>query len=233
MMVATRPGCERRPSSLHERATTAMSWSPSTALPFSSTISTRSASPSSAMPMSARSSRTRADQRLRRGRADVAVDVEAVRLDAHRRRPRRRAPTGSRARPGRRRRWRSRRRRACPRGRARAAGCAWRTRCSAHARSRCAWPGRAAPSARASPRSRRPISASIWRSTSSESLKPSGPKSLMPLSSNGLCEAEIMTPRSARIERVSIATAGVGIGPSRSTSMPTEVKPACSADSIM
>ena len=55
----------------------------------------------------------------------------------------------------------------------------------------------------------------------------------MPLSSNGLCEAEIMTPRSARIERVSIATAGVGIGPSRSTSMPTEVKPACSADSIM
>ena len=59
MMVATRPGCDRRPSSLHERATTAMSWSPSTALPFSSTISTRSASPSSAMPMSARSSRTR------------------------------------------------------------------------------------------------------------------------------------------------------------------------------
>ena len=55
----------------------------------------------------------------------------------------------------------------------------------------------------------------------------------MPLSSNGLCEAEIMTPRSARIERVSIATAGVGIGPSWSTSMPTEVKPAISAVSIM
>ena len=32
--------------------------------------------------MSARSSRTLRDQRLRRGRADVAVDVEAVRLDA-------------------------------------------------------------------------------------------------------------------------------------------------------
>ena len=77
------------------------------------------------------------------------------------------------------------------------------------------------------------ISASISRSTSSESLKPSGPNSLMPLSSYGLCEAEIITPRSARIERVSMATAGVGIGPSSSTSMPTEVKPATSAYSIM
>jgi hypothetical protein len=48
-----------------------------------------------------------------------------------------------------------------------------------------------------------------------------------------LCEAEIMTPRSARMERVSMAIAGVGIGPRSSTSMPTEVKPACSADSIM
>jgi hypothetical protein len=35
----------------------------------------------------------------------------------------------------------------------------------------------------------------------------------MPLSSKGLCEAEIITPRSARMERVSMATAGVGIGP--------------------
>ena len=42
-----------------------------------------------------------------------------------------------------------------------------------------------------------------------------------------------MTPRSARIERVSMATAGVGTGPSKSTSMPTEVKPATSAYSIM
>jgi len=55
----------------------------------------------------------------------------------------------------------------------------------------------------------------------------------MPLSSKGLCEAEIMTPRSARMERVSIPTAGVGIGPVSSTSMPTEVKPATSAVSIM
>ncbi len=55
----------------------------------------------------------------------------------------------------------------------------------------------------------------------------------MPLSSKGLCEAEIMMPTSARMERVSMATAGVGIGPSSSTSMPTLVKPACMADSII
>ena len=55
----------------------------------------------------------------------------------------------------------------------------------------------------------------------------------MPLSSKGLCEAEIITPRSARTERVSMPTAGVGIGPSWITSMPTEVKPAVSAVSIM
>ena len=55
----------------------------------------------------------------------------------------------------------------------------------------------------------------------------------MPLSWNALCEAEIITPRSARSERVSIATAGVGNGPNWNTSMPTEVKPATSALSIM
>ena len=42
-----------------------------------------------------------------------------------------------------------------------------------------------------------------------------------------------MTPRSQRIERVSMAIAGVGIGPVTSTSMPTEVKPETSAFSIM
>ena len=55
----------------------------------------------------------------------------------------------------------------------------------------------------------------------------------MPLSGYRLCEAEIMTPRSARMERVSMATAGVGIGPSSSTSIPTEVNPATIAVSIM
>ena len=76
-------------------------------------------------------------------------------------------------------------------------------------------------------------SASISSSAASESLKPSGPKNLMPLSWNGLCEAEIITPRSARIERASMPTAGVGTGPTRKTFMPTEVKPAVSAFSSM
>ena len=43
----------------------------------------------------------------------------------------------------------------------------------------------------------------------------------MPLSSYGLWLAEIITPISARIDWVSIATAGVGIGPTSTTSMPT------------
>ena len=42
-----------------------------------------------------------------------------------------------------------------------------------------------------------------------------------------------MTPRSARSERVSIATPGVGNGPSSVTSMPTAMKPAVSAGSSM
>ncbi len=53
----------------------------------------------------------------------------------------------------------------------------------------------------------------------------------MPLSAKGLWLAEIITPMSARIEWVSIATAGVGSGPNITTSMPTLVKPATSADS--
>ena len=56
---------------------------------------------------------------------------------------------------------------------------------------------------------------------------------MMPLSSCGLCDAEIMTPRSQRIDRVSMAIPGVGIGPVSSTLRPTERKPAVSAFSIM
>ncbi len=40
------------------------------------------------------------------------------------------------------------------------------------------------------------------------------------------------TPRSARKERVSTATAGVGNGPTSTTSMPMEMKPAVKAGSI-
>ena len=46
-------------------------------------------------------------------------------------------------------------------------------------------------------------------------------------------EAEIITPASARRDFVSIPTAGVGIGPSRNTSMPAAVKPPTMAYSIM
>ena len=89
---------------------------------------------------------------------------------------------------------------------------------------------REAATSRSLPLSRR---ASISASMASDSLNPSGPNSLMPLSSNGLWDAEIITPRSARMDRVSMAVAGVGIGPTSTTSMPTEVKPAVIAASSM
>ena len=78
------PGLARRPSSRQLSAITAITWSPSIRWPFSSTMIIRSASPSSAMPTSARISRTLRDQRLGRGRADLEIDVEPVRLDADR-----------------------------------------------------------------------------------------------------------------------------------------------------
>ncbi len=40
-----------------------------------------------------------------------------------------------------------------------------------------------------------------------------------------------MTPRSARSERVNMATAGVGIGPTSTTSSPMATKPAVMAGS--
>jgi len=77
------------------------------------------------------------------------------------------------------------------------------------------------------------VIASISASASSLSLNPSGPKNLMPLSWCGLWLAEIMIPRSARIERVRNPTAGVGTGPKSSTFIPVEVNPAVSAFSSM
>jgi hypothetical protein len=68
-------------------------------------------------------------------------------------------------------------------------------------------------------------------STASGSLVPSLEKNLMPLSSNGLCDAEITTPACRRNARVRYATAGVGTGPARYTSMPAAIKPASKADS--
>ncbi len=55
----------------------------------------------------------------------------------------------------------------------------------------------------------------------------------MPLSSAGLWLAEIITPRSARIDRVIRPTAGVGTGPRSSTFIPVDVRPAVSALSNM
>ena len=77
------------------------------------------------------------------------------------------------------------------------------------------------------------IRSSISASTWSGSLKPSPAKILMPLSWNGLCEAEMTTPASARIEVVIKEMPGVGIGPTSITSAPIEQMPAASAFSSM
>src|SRR3954465_8609252 len=55
----------------------------------------------------------------------------------------------------------------------------------------------------------------------------------MPLSSNGLCEAEITTPASHRIDAVMNAMPGVGSGPVSQTSAPIATMPDASADSNM
>jgi len=75
--------------------------------------------------------------------------------------------------------------------------------------------------------------ASISPSTASASFMPSPEKNLIPLSSKGLCEAEIITPAERRSALVRNATPGVGIGPTRSVSTPAAERPASSADSSM
>ena len=62
------------------------------------------------------------------------------------------------------------------------------------------------------------ISSSMASSTASGSLKPSAPKSLMPLSCQGLCEAEMTTPAWKPCVRARNATAGVVTMPALSTS---------------
>jgi hypothetical protein len=63
----------------------------------------------------------------------------------------------------------------------------------------------------------------------SGSLKPSGPKNLMPLSGMALWEAEMTAPAAAPKWRVRKATAGVGTTPAASTSPPAERIPATRA----
>src|ERR1700709_1100628 len=53
-----------------------------------------------------------------------------------------------------------------------------------------------------------PSSRSIASSAASESLSPSGPKNLMPLSCQGLCEAEITAARSEPARPVASGAAG-------------------------
>ncbi len=68
-------------------------------------------------------------------------------------------------------------------------------------------------------------------SSSSESLKPSELKNLIPLSAIGLWDALITTPAAAPIARVTHATAGVGTIPSETESRPTDAIPATRAAS--
>ena len=189
----------------------------------------RSASPSNASPRSKPPARTPCGERVQVRRAAAVVDVDAVGiagrdlvLDAEAAR----RPAAPRSRP---RRWRSRRARA---GRAPRSACRPRRR----PRPRSARPRRRAAATRRRPRrvgrSRSSaISASTRSSSSSSSLKPSAPNSLMPLSGNGLCEAEMTAPRLAPCSRTSQAMPGVGSTPARSATPPAEAMPAHSASS--
>ena len=66
-------------------------------------------------------------------------------------------------------------------------------------------------------------------SVPSVSLRPPRVKNLIPLSGIGLCDAEIITPRSAPRSPTRNATAGVGRTPTRIASAPAEVSPATTA----
>ena len=77
------------------------------------------------------------------------------------------------------------------------------------------------------------ISSTTRSSSASSSLNPSRPKSLMPLSGNGLCDAEMTAPRSAWPSRTSVAIPGVGSTPTRTAIPPADATPAASASSSM
>src|SRR5580704_6022243 len=77
----------------------------------------------------------------------------------------------------------------------------------------------------------RSSSASIACSVSSLSLNPSAANSLIPLSSYGLCEAEMTAASDSPWRRTSSGAAGVGSTPPISASPPAAVTPAAIADS--
>src|SRR5690606_25105950 len=68
-------------------------------------------------------------------------------------------------------------------------------------------------------------------STMSGSLTPPRAKILMPLSGAALCDAEIITPKSASRSATRNARAGVGMTPASRTSTPEEASPAATAAS--
>ena len=65
----------------------------------------------------------------------------------------------------------------------------------------------------------------------SSNFPPPRENNLIPLSGIGLCDAEIITPRSAPDSATRCAIAGVGRTPTRKTSTPALVKPATTAAS--
>src|SRR5688500_7514393 len=75
-------------------------------------------------------------------------------------------------------------------------------------------------------------SVSTDASSCSVSFVPAPPKTLMPLSSYGLCDAEITIPASNPSVRARYATAGVGTTPALTTVAPSLVSPRASSSSI-
>ena len=169
------------------------------------------------------------------GGAAAGVDVGAVGLGRGAPRRRRRAPAAPRARPRRRRRWRSRPRPAARRGRGprstRATDSAHRLDVgrAVDVTVPTASPVRAGPRLAAAEQrvqlglERRP------RPRRTACGRPAA-NSLMPLSANGLCDAEITAPATPSAA-ASHATAGVGTTPSSATSTPSAASPATSAAS--
>src|SRR5579872_121878 len=79
----------------------------------------------------------------------------------------------------------------------------------------------------------RPMISSISSSTLSGSFLPFAPNSFIPLSSNGLCDAEITMPAAAPFASTICATAGVGTTSTLITSTPIDANPAAIAASSM
>ena len=161
----------------------------------------RSPSPSSAMPMSAPCSQ----HRVAASAAGCVAPQPALMLrpsgSRRWRSPPRRARGTPAARRDSRRRARSRRRSAGRAGRARSETCSCRTRCSGPPRRRSR---RALPSSAEATQRERRVHRRLDRllRPSSGSLAPGAEKNLMPLSSNGLCDALITMPADRRSARV-------------------------------